>query len=70
MKIQNEIKRQWEKDRVVTGFMLVVVVLSVLTFITPGYTESIWSYFALTAFNFSILAFVIGAIMYWWRKSR
>ena len=63
-KIINEIKNEWKKNKVITGFMGVVVLLAILSYLKPSYTQTIWGYLGITAINLTIL----GALIFisWW----
>jgi len=64
MKFVEEIKQEWRKSKIQTGFMGTVILLAVLTFLKPGSTDSIFEFIGVSAVNFSILAVVL--ILIWW----
>lgn len=63
-KIINEIKFEWKKSKVVTGFMGAVLVLAILTYLKPSSTSGILSYIGLSLINFVVLAGIIVGL--WW----
>ncbi len=63
-KIINEIKSEWKKNKLVTGFMAVVILLAILTYLKPSSTSGILNYIGLSIINFIILAAIIVGI--WW----
>ena len=63
-KIINDIKNEWKKNKVITGFMGVVLLLAILTYLKPSSTSGILSYIGLSIVNFIILAGIIVGI--WW----
>lgn len=68
-KIIDEVKSEWEKSKIKTGFMGVVFILGLLTYIKPQATSSIWMYLSLSAINFSILTLIlVGVWIYFVRK--
>ncbi len=69
MKIINEIKNEWNKNKVRTGFMGLVVLIAILNFIKPDSTRGILSYIGISIANFSLIAIIILLIWYfYWRK--
>jgi len=64
MKLMNDIKERWKKDKVQTGFMGAVVILALLTYLKPESTESVWAYFGMTALNFVFISMIIVVILY------
>lgn len=68
-KIKNEIKREYNKSKFTTVFMLSIFVISILSYVKPSSTSGILNYLGLTAVNFIFLtALVLGAWHFWWRK--
>lgn len=68
-KITNEIKIEYKKNKVVTVFMGLVVLFSLLTYLKPGSTDSILEYIGISAVNIIMLSIVIVAMWYFlWRK--
>ena len=63
-KIIQEIKIEWKKHPITTGFMGVILGISFLSYLKPQSTSSIWMYLSLSAINFSILTIVIFGL--WW----
>ncbi|GAG80100.1 unnamed protein product [marine sediment metagenome] len=69
MKIINEIKDEWNKNKVRTGFMGAVVFIAILNFIKPDSTSGLLKYLGLSIINFSLIAIIILLIWYfYWRK--
>lgn len=64
IKIINNIKNEWKKNKVITGFMGVVLLLAILTYLKPSSTSGILNYIGLSIVNFIILALIIIGI--WW----
>ena len=67
-KIINEIKSEYRKNKIQTGFMGIVVLLAFLTYIRPGSTQSILQYLSISAINFVLLSLVIVGIWFWRKK--
>ena len=63
-KVISEIKSEWKRNKIVTGFMAAVVVLAMLTYLKPSSTSGILNYIGLSIINFIILAAIIVGI--WW----
>ena len=61
-KIKDTIRAEYKKNKVVTIFMGVVVLLALLTYLKPGSTENILQYIGITAVNFLVLAVIIFLI--------
>ncbi len=61
-KIINEIKNEWKKNKVVTGFMGAILALALLTYLKPSSTSGILNYIGITAINFLFLAIVLAII--------
>ena len=64
LKIINEIKIEYRKHKIQTGFMGTVLLLALLTYLKPGSTESILGYIGITAINFIVISAIIIGI--WW----
>ncbi len=64
MKLINEIKSEWKKNRIRTGFMGAVVFIAILNFIKPSSTSGILRYLGLTIINFSLIAIIV--LLIWW----
>ena len=62
--IINNFKAEYKKNKIVTGVMTVTLILGVLSYLKPSYTESVWGYLGFTALNFSIIAILI--FLGWW----
>ena len=69
-KIINEIKFEYRKNRMLTVIMLSMLGVSILTYIRPSSTSSIWQYFGITAFNLSILSAIIFLIWYFYLRRK
>ena len=69
-KIINEIKIEYRKNRVITVIMLSMLAVSILTYITPSTTSSIWQYLGITAINLSILSAIIFGIWYFYLRRK
>ena len=67
-KIINEIKNEWKRNKVVTSFMGVILLLTILTYLKPSTTSGILNYIGLSIVNFIILALAI--IIIWWFYAR
>ncbi len=68
-KIINEIKMEYKRHKIQTGFMGLVVLLALLTYLKPGSTDSILEYIGISAINLIILSIFLLIIWYfWWRK--
>ena len=63
-KIINEIKSEWNKNKIVTGYMGLVLGLAILTYLKPASTSGILSYIGISIVNFMVLALIIVGI--WW----
>ena len=63
-KIINEIKNEWKRNKVITGFMGAVLALAILTYLKPSSTSGILNYISISIANFIILALIIVGI--WW----
>ena len=71
MKIIDEIKKEYNQNKVVTGFMGIVIGISLLTYLKPGSTDSILGYIGFTAMNFLFLSFILAVLWYFfWRKKK
>jgi len=69
MKIIEEIKNEYARNKLRTVFMLTVGIIAVLNFIKPQSTSGILKYLGLSIINFTILALIILSIWwFWWRK--
>ena len=68
-RIINEMKNEWKKNKIVTGFMGAVLVLAILTYLKPSSTSGILNYISISIANFIILAVIIvGAWWFYMRK--
>ncbi len=67
-KIINEIKNEWKRNKDVTSFMDVILLLTILTYLKPSTTSGILNYIGLSIVNFIILALAI--IIIWWFYAR
>ena len=63
-KIINELKFEWKKNKVVTGFMGIILLLTILTYLKPSTTSGILNYVGLSIINFIILSSIITGV--WW----
>ena len=63
-KIINEIKYEWKRNKIVTGFMGIIILLALLTYLKPSSTSGILNYVGLSIINFIILALIIVGV--WW----
>ncbi len=63
-KIINEMKNEWKRNKIVTGFMGLVLGLAILTYLKPASTSGILNYIGLSIINFIILAIIVVGI--WW----
>ena len=63
-KILSEIKSEWKRNKIITGFMGIVIILAILTYLKPASTSGILNYIGLSIINFIILAVIIVA--FWW----
>ena len=63
-KIINEIKIEYRKHKIQTGFMGTVLLLALLTYLKPGSTDSLLGYIGITAINFIVISAIIIGI--WW----
>ena len=63
-KIMDEIKIEYRKHKIQTGFMGTVLLLALLTYLKPGSTDSLLEYIGITAINFIVLSAIIVGI--WW----
>ena len=62
-KIKNEIRMEYKKNKVVTMFMVSILILSVLTYLKPSSTSGILNYLGITTVNFIFLTVVI--LIFW-----
>jgi len=63
-KIINDIKTEYRRNKIVTGFMGLILALAILTYLKPASTSGILNYIGLSIINFIILTvFLIGI---WW----
>lgn len=67
-KMINEIKVEYKKHKIQTGFMGTILLLALLTYLKPGSTDSMLGYLGITAINFLILSAIIFGIWYFWRR--
>ncbi len=70
-KIFNEIKSEWKKNKLVTGFMGIIILLALLTYLKPASTSGILNYIGLSIVNFCLLSLIL--VIGWWfymRKRR
>ncbi|KKM80865.1 hypothetical protein LCGC14_1335600 [marine sediment metagenome] len=63
-KIIQELKIEWKKNKVTTGFMGVILGISILSYLKPASTSGILNYIGLSIVNFVILSLIIIGI--WW----
>ena len=63
-KITQEIKIEWRKNKVVTGFMGIIIGISILSYLKPASTSGILNYIGLSIINFIILSLLI--FLLWW----
>ena len=63
-KIIQEIKIEWKKHPVTTGFMGVILGISVLSYLKPASTSGILNYIGLSIINFVALSIIIFLV--WW----
>lgn len=63
-KIIQQIKIEWKKHPVTTGFMGVILGISILSYLKPASTSGILNYVGLSIVNFIILALIIVGV--WW----
>lgn len=64
MNIINELKGEWKKKKLKTGFFLIALIISLLSLFKPSYTETIWGYLGISAFNLGILGGIF--FLFWW----
>ncbi len=69
MNLIEEIKREYEKNKIRTMFMGAVVAIAILNFLKPSSTSGILNYLGLTIINFSLISIII-LLIYWfyWRR--
>jgi len=68
-RIVNEIKSEYQKKPVQTGFMMAVALFGFLTFIKPSTTSGFLTAIGISAINFIFLALIILGVWYFfWRK--
>jgi hypothetical protein len=70
MNLINDIKQEWRKNKTTTLFMGAVVVLSLLTYVQPTVTSSIWNYLGITAVNFVIIGTILAFAWWFWLRKR
>ncbi len=63
-KITNEIKSEWKRNKIVTGFMGIILLLAILTYLKPSATSGILNYIGMSIINFTVLAVII--VVGWW----
>lgn len=63
-KIIQEIKTEWKKHPVTTGFMGIILGVSILSYLKPSSTSGILNYVGLSLVNFIIFALIIIGV--WW----
>ena len=69
--IIQKIKNEYRKNKIVTLFMGTVILLSLLSYLKPGSTDSILQYVGISAINMIILSIFLVIIWYfWWRKRK
>ena len=69
-RIINEIKIEWHKNKIVTGFMGVVLALAILTYLKPTATSGILNYISISIANFLILSFIIVGVWWFYMRKR
>jgi len=69
-KIINEIKIEYRKHKIQTGFMGTILLLALLTYLKPGSTDSLLGYIGITAINFIILSAIIVGIWFYLRRKK
>lgn len=69
MKIINEIKSEYSRNKIRTIFMGAIILMAILNFIKPSSTRGILSYVGISIANFTLLAGIILLIwFFYWRK--
>ena len=69
-RIINEIKSEWKRNKIVTGFMGLILVLAILTYLKPASTSGILNYIGLSIINFIILAIIVVGIWWFYMRKR
>lgn len=69
MKIIQEIKKEYAKNKLQTAFFTLALLISVLSFLKPSYTKSIWGHLSITSINLAVIGFLLFVFWYsYWRK--
>jgi len=63
-KVKQEIIAEYKKNKVRTVFYVSALIIALLSFLKPSYTESIWGYIGITSINLAIVAG--GIFLLWW----
>ena len=69
-KMINEIKFEWKKNKVVTGFMGIILFLTILTYLKHSATSGILNYIGLSIINFIILALIIVVVWLFYARRK
>jgi len=64
MKIIQEIENEYRKHKLQTAFFILALIISILSFLKPSYTKSIWGYLGVTSINLAIIGILL--FVFWW----